>query len=153
MAALSFNSQKLNSSSFGKKLVSCLIVVVIFALGGTAGYLGNNKVQAMKTAQVNEAGRNYVSAILSGDLDNAYAMSSSELQKNQTKEDYIKTLKDLKTSDILLTDEQAAFSDQGVSYSVVANNLPPNPDGATDGLFTLILVNENGWKAKTVDVQ
>jgi hypothetical protein len=151
--AISFNSQQLSGQSSGKRILSALVVLVALVVGATGGYFGNAKVQAMRTAQLNETGRNYVANVLSGDLDKAYAMSSKSLQANQTEEDFKNTLKDLKSTDAKLSDEQLYTSGKIATYSVVAENLPKNPDGATSGVFYVSLVDESGWKVKSVDVQ
>jgi hypothetical protein len=153
MAALSFNSANLKSSSPAKKFFTCVMILIIFGVGGTAGYFGNNKLQARRTEQINKAGKDYVTAIVAGDLDKAYAMSATSLHDNQTKEEFTNTLKDLKSDKAIYADEEVSLSNRNISYVVVVDNLPPNDEGRTDGIFVMNLVNENGWKVKNIDVQ
>jgi hypothetical protein len=133
----------------GGALLAALLLVVAFF----GGYYGHNEVQANHTMQANKSAKSYVESVLKGDLDKAYDTSARSLKKAQTKDEFTATLKDLKTSKPIFGDEETAITKNGITYAVVVEHLPPNINGATDGVFYLHLVNESGWKVMSIDVR
>ena len=153
MSALSYNSQMLRKGSPVGTIVKFVAAFAILVVGFTGGYYSNAKLQAHNANQISKAGRNYVAAIVAGDLEGAYNSSAPSLRQAQTKDDFTNTLKDLKSNKPVFGDTETTFSSKGVTYAVLVKNLPPSATGSTDGVFTVNFANESGWKVKSVDVR
>lgn len=153
MPGLSYNSQNLGKDSstvtFGKYLVAIAILVT----GLLVGFFSNSGLQAYKTRQISNAGHSYVASITAGDLDAAYTVSAESLHSSQTKADFTKSLKGLKSDKPLFAKPDVLPSKDGYTYSVAVDNLPADANGSTKGLFKLNFVNNSGWKVKSVYVQ
>jgi hypothetical protein len=153
MSVSQYKPQLLTKSSSSLRLRNALVALLVLVATFLGGYYGHIKMQDYRTDQAHKSAKSYVQTVLKGDLDKAYDMSASSLKKEQSKEDFVKTLKDLKTGKPTFSDEETSITKSGITYAVVVDNLPPNANGATDGVFYLNLVNELGWKVRSIDVR
>lgn len=96
----------------------------------------------------------FVQKITSGDNDGAYALTASQLQEQQNKEDFVKAVGDLKSDKAELQQSEAIRSGDTVIYYQRVLNLPETSKGSTVGVFYVTLAKEGGaWKVSTVTVQ
>lgn len=153
MPQKSSNLKNLNNNLAFVIFRKLVILTAVLIIGLAAGYTLQSRAQSAKSDQIASLGEIYVNHILHNNLDAAYNMSSEKLHKVQTKEVFASTLKGLQSDKSTLSDEEIAFSNKGISYAVVADNLPANSEGATEAVITVHFTHEaDTWKVYSVDI-
>jgi hypothetical protein len=150
-------SQNSRGSGFGgqvgisKKLVGGVIALAII---GIAGYFIYGYMADAPKREINAAGKKYVDLIVSGKAQDAYKLSSNSLQERQSFVSYTLALGGLTSSKPLYKEPQDVFIRSGKGYFFQqVDGLTPTKSGRTDGIFSLVFVNDGRWKVDSVVVR
>lgn len=96
----------------------------------------------------------FVKDLVTDKLSDAYAMTSSTLQKKQSKAEFTTAMAGLKSDAPAYGTVQVFRDGENTLYIQQVTNLPKTSTGSTAGTFYVALVKQGGsWKVGTVNVQ
>ncbi len=126
------------------KLPRVLIIIVVVIVSFIGGWFGNNFWEGRKQEQAKSVASDYIELILAGKTDDAYNMTTKQLQGEtdikQFKELYKGSeLKDAKFDYTAVSKIEGKY----VVYSFLTN-LPKDSTGSTTGTFIVGLAKDDG---------
>lgn len=135
-----------------KNIILGIIIIVIIALP-VIGWYANNYQQSRSYEKAASAANEYITQVLSGDVEAAYSSASDSFKENQTQEEFSESFKTLKTEDPLHGEASVLKSKEGnIVYVQMIDGMPETPEGRTSAQFTLTLSGKGGWKVESVSV-
>jgi hypothetical protein len=135
-----------------KSILIPILVITGFGLLAL-GWFGHSFYAIQQTNSASKQASSFIADVLDGKSTNAYALSSSELKDKQNQANFVNTFKDEKTDKPVYGKASVMTASDGkVVYIQSVEGLPKTKDGRTLGIFTLTLVNENGWKVNSASI-
>lgn len=137
-----------------RRYIKLLIFVMLISGIIFAGFLTNNYLGKANERQVNTVGRQFITHLTKGEMDQAYGMASMSLRAVQSQPQFSKNLGNLKTDQPQFLQSRSTTNDKDATYYQTVEGLPKTPSGRTDGNFTINLVKDGvSWKVSSVSVK
>ena len=131
-------------------ILTVVVALVLLMIGYGMRMFYDNR-QDDKAAK---AGSEIVNNLVTGNLEQAYALTAPGLQENQSQEEFVQAMTGLATEDPIVVEGQILKGDGKILYQQYVENLPETSTGKTSGDFYITLVKDgNSWKAANISVQ
>lgn len=137
-------------------VAGCLVAVAVFLAGLYVGdaflspYMDNKDEDAASAVAAS-----FVADLTSNNVEAAYGATSSELQSEQTQEDFVKSMGDLNAGeDGSFQEPEVLRRGESYVYMQTVIGLPESKQKSTVGNFYISLSKEGGdWKVDAVTIQ
>jgi hypothetical protein len=97
--------------------------------------------------------KTYISDVLNGKPVDAYALTSSGLKDQQSQAKFVEAMKNVTSSKPSYGKVTVLKNQDGsVIYVQAVDGLPKTSNGRTSGLFTIMLVDQGGWKVNASSI-
>lgn len=143
-----------------KRIVIIAATVVVLALAGFGIYkLANSSSKTdLAAKQPKEVAANFVVAMTTAELAQAYDYGSAFYKAKNTPESVEKFSDTVRSDDAKISGEELYMGTNDASdkaiYLALVDNLPPSSTGSTSANFIVRLVNEDGgWKVDSLEVR
>lgn len=134
------------------KVIIMTVAIAVVAL--LVGFLGRTLYDNRQDSKATDIGNSVVNALVTGDVKDAYGLTSSGLQENQTEDEFVASMSGLSTEDPYMIDPVILKGGGKVLYERYVENLPESDFGGTSANFQITLVKEgNNWRASNIIVR
>lgn len=128
-------------------------IVVVAGIGG-GSYFGWQAYNGNKASAAQKVAREFVTGVTSGDPAHAYALTSVNVQRNSTQEQFEKNFSSLRSENSHMTQEVVSKTKSGVDYQATVDGLPATASGSTVGSFAIRLIRSGDtWQVDSVGVE
>lgn len=130
-----------------------LFLGLIIALIVGAIYVGISLFSGKDTRAVNGASKKFIGAVLDSRFEDAYKLTSKDFQTKQNLDEFSAAMGGIATEKPVYEASKTIVTNKSANYFQTVRNLPKTTAGRTDGYFSLLLVNEDGWKVVSAKVR
>ncbi len=144
-------NKKKNNKQDSKVIIMTVAIAVVALL---VGFLGRSLYDNRQDSKATDVGNSVVNSLVTGEVGDAYDLTSSGLRENQTEEEFVASMSGLKAEDPYMIDPIILKGGGKVMYERYVENLPTNEFGGTSANFQITLVKEgNNWRASNIIVR
>lgn len=134
------------------KVVIMTVAIAVAAL--LVGFFGRMVYDNRQDSKATETGNSIVNSLITGDVKDAYGLTSSGLRENQTEEEFVAAMSGLKAEDPYMVDPVILKGGGKVLYERYVENLPTSEFGGTSANFQITLEKDgNNWRATNITVR